>query len=75
MKFQRYFSAAHLNGANIALYTDKDGVVVRIEEVATGKRGSSRRFRTEEVAEQWYEALPGSGLGRLANALDDLNNQ
>ena len=75
MKFQRYFSYAHLNGANIALYNDKDGVVARIEEVGTGKRGSSRRFRNEGLARQWYEALPGSGLGRLANALDDLNDK
>lgn len=68
-KFINFLSASHLNSMNAALYSSGS---IRIENVASG-RGKAigvRKFESPAEATVWYESLPGSGVGRLANAIE-----
>ena len=72
-RFACYLSDAHLNSQNVAVYTrDNADVLVRLEDVTTGRvlGKNSRNFDSLTEAFNWYNSLPGRGLGRLANAID-----
>lgn len=67
-KFLRFLSASHLNGMNAALYSNG---AIKIENVASrGRAVSVWTFDSPAAANLWYESLPGSGVGRLANAIE-----
>jgi len=70
MKFIKFMSGAHLNGQNITLYRHDNGTAELVAEDIIGRKElGSRNFISTFAAEDWYRALPGSGLGRLDNAL------
>ena len=70
-RFITYTSGAHLNGQNVALYQREDGTVIaRLEIVSSGRVLGSRALPTLADAHEWYASFPGSGLGRLANAME-----
>lgn len=72
-KFIKYFGKAHLEYMNVAAYESEDGASVRAENVVNGKSVGARTFRSVEEAEDWWDSLPGSGAGKLANAIDSLD--
>jgi len=72
MKFQKYMSRSHLANANVALYTQGTKAQLRAVGVPGGRAFGARYFDTPDAAQQWYESLKGSGVGRLQNAFDAL---
>ena len=71
MKFIKY-RTSFLNGRAGVLYENKGQILFRIEG-RNGKSFFGKNFETMEVFEDWWESLPGSGLGRLAALIDDIN--
>lgn len=72
MKFIKYLSAAHLNWMNIAVYQNGEKIKARAENAVTGKSIGARDFESEKHLNNWFAGLPGSGLGRLSNALSEI---
>ncbi len=76
MEFIKFMSKAHLNNFNIGLYKEKDGSVrLILEDVISDKQFEKQYFKSASQAEEWYESLPGTGLGKLNNAIYILSGQ
>lgn len=72
MKFIKYLSSSHLRHMNIAIYENGSKIKARVENVVNGKSVGARDFESLDHLDSWIESLPGSGLGRIANAMDDI---
>lgn len=70
--FVKYLSSAHLNGKNIAMYSADNGIQLRAEHIAEGKVLGIREFDTDDQAVCWFDGVCGTGLSKLANALERL---
>lgn len=71
-KFVKFMSKIHLNGINIGLYSNKEGVIAKAENVTNGKKLGTRSFKSIEDAEKWFESMKGNEAGKLANAIDNI---
>lgn len=69
MAFVKYLCKSHINFANIALH---DTGTVMAENVVNGKSFGFRVFANMEAAQDWYDSLPGSGVGKLLTAIDTI---
>ncbi len=69
--FIEYVSLSHLNSRNIALYERHDGkAIMQIEDLRDGEVMEFKHFKNVGEAEDWYSELPGTGLGKLVNAMN-----
>ena len=73
MKFIKYLSNAHLNYMNIAVYENGSKIKARVENVVNGKSIGAREFDSMEQLESWFYDLPGSDLGRIENAMNEIS--
>ena len=69
MTFVAFLGHAHLNSQNVAVYQSGDRVTAKVENVLTGKSYGARTFDSQTSLDAWYARLPGTGLGRLYNAM------
>lgn len=72
----KYMGTAHLNGLNIAIYSDGPRVELRSQTVdrQTVRVDGTKKFESPEEAQAWFDGMPGSNnISRLASALDMLS--
>ncbi|EIK54721.1 hypothetical protein YO5_18187 [Stutzerimonas stutzeri TS44] len=72
MEFIKYLSASHLRQMNIAIYKSGSEIKARVENIVNSKSVGARDFDSLDHLNSWFESLPGSGLGRIANAMDEI---
>ena len=71
MAFIKYLGRAHLNSMNIAVTDNADGsVTARAENVVHNRSVGMRTFSNIEELDHWWDDLPGSGAGKLKNAIE-----
>lgn len=71
MNFIKY-RTSFLNGIAGVLYQNGDKILFRIEG-RNGKSFFGKNFADMEEFEDWWDALPGSGLGRFSALIDEIN--
>ncbi len=71
--FVKFMSSAHLQGGNVSMYVEPGGTTwLYAENLVHDYTAGKRLFLTREDAENWYTSLPGTGVGKLDNALRSL---
>lgn len=67
----KFMCSSFLNGQNIGLYKQGNAYFFQVDDQnsCTFKK-SDISFVTESSADEWYSRIHGSGLGKLANALE-----
>ncbi len=63
-------SPFYIDGGNISMYRASDGTVtLYADHVDCGCMLGRKAFPTQQAAEDWYAAIPGTGVDKLDNAL------
>ena len=74
--FVKYLGTAHLNGRNVALYSNGTRTELRGETVGqqTVRIYGTKKFGSPEAAQMWFDGMPGSNnASKLASALEALH--
>ena len=72
-QFIKFMGGSHFNNMNVSLYLNTGGAALRAENIINNKSVGAKQFGSAVDAVGWYESLPGSGAGRLTNAIDELD--
>jgi len=76
MRFMKYLGVSHYNNMNIAVYsTETKAVYAELEHLITDEVLGRKKFDSLEACEDWFSDLPGNILGRLVNAMEEIDEQ
>jgi hypothetical protein len=74
--FVRFMSRSHYNSINVELREGADGAAtLRAVNVVNCHSIGGLAFPSVAAAEEWYEQIPGTGAGKMLNAVDRMTGR